>query len=271
MSQKYKVEEGLGTQPSIETRYNAVTAPGLGVNPTYFHAAASAGIDWRPAEGYARRGGLYELRLHTYNGRQDSSSFDRLDAEVVQHLPILRENWVLSGRALLNTTLNDADTVPFFLLPALGSASTLLGFSAWRFRDRHSLLLQGEFRWIPNPSFLDMAIFYDAGKVTSDRGELNLNGLKSDVGVERDFMVHLYTTSVQSPAATKVGASYSEDRRPFELETNSFIAAHSFGVRRSTAGRRCQVFIPTIPFPASRKPRCGSAKLGISTFSGPLV
>ena len=185
--EKYQVEEGLGAQPSIATRYNAVTAPGLGINPTYFHAAATAGIDWRPAEGYARRGGLYELRLHSYSGRQDVSSFDRLEAGVVQHLPILRENWVLSGHGLLSTTLNDADTVPFFILPALGSASTLRGFSAWRFRDRHSLLLQGEFRWIPNRSFLDMAIFYDAGKVTSDRGELNLDGLKSDVGVEARF------------------------------------------------------------------------------------
>src|SRR5689334_22337175 len=50
----YTLDKGRGAQPSIETRYNAVTAPGLGVNPTYIHSSVSTGIDWRPAEGYAR-------------------------------------------------------------------------------------------------------------------------------------------------------------------------------------------------------------------------
>ena len=55
--------------------------------------------------------------------------------------------------------------VPYFLLPSLGSGSTLRGYSSWRFRDRHSLLMSGEFRWIPNRLGLDMAMFYDTGKV----------------------------------------------------------------------------------------------------------
>ena len=32
---------------------------------------------------------------------------------------------------------------PYFMLPSLGSGSTLRAFSSWRFRDRNSLLLQG--------------------------------------------------------------------------------------------------------------------------------
>ena len=52
------------------------------------------------------------------------------------------------------------------MLPALGGGSSLRGFASWRFRDRHSLLLQAEWRVLVN-SFFDMAIFSDAGKVTA--------------------------------------------------------------------------------------------------------
>src|SRR4029450_8858784 len=107
-----------------------------------------------------------------YSDRADTLSFDRLDAQVVQHLPILRENWIVSLRGQLQTTLDDADQVPYFLLPSLGSGSTLRAYTSWRFRDRHSLLFSGEWRWIVNRTFLDMAFFYDAGKVTGRREDL---------------------------------------------------------------------------------------------------
>ena len=183
----YRLEKGLGARPSIEKLFSDSAAPALGASPQYIHSSGSVGIDWRPAAGYARRGGLYELRYHNYRDRNDVYNFDRLDAEVVQHLPLLRENWVVSLHGLVNMTLDNAAVAPFFLLPSLGSSDTLRGYSAWRFRDRHSLLLQGEFRWIPNRNGLDMAIFYDAGKVTSRRSEVDLNGLKKDVGIEVRF------------------------------------------------------------------------------------
>jgi outer membrane translocation and assembly module TamA len=47
--------------------------------------------------------------------------------------------------------------------------------------------MSAEFRWIPNPFGFDMALFYDAGKVTSRRRDLNLKGLKSDVGIGARF------------------------------------------------------------------------------------
>jgi hypothetical protein len=179
----FSLEQGQGSFPSIEEVYTPDSAPGLGVSPTYVHSSVSSGIDWRPLPGYARRGGLYELSYHRYDDTDDTFTFDRLDGDIVQHLPILRENWVLSFHGAVRTTLSDTDVVPYFLLPALGSGSTLRGYSSWRFRDRHSLLLSGEFRWIPNRLGLDMALFYDTGKVTSRFDDLSLRGLKSDVGV----------------------------------------------------------------------------------------
>jgi hypothetical protein len=178
----YNMGAGRGLAPSIEQEYTPATAPGLGMNPTYLHVEGSAGIDWRPSAGYARRGGLYEVGYHHYADRDDRLSFDRVDAEIIQHVPLLRENWVLSFRGRVQTTLDDAETVPYFLLPALGGGSTLRGYESWRFRDRHSLLLSAEWRWTPSQLALDAAIFYDAGKVASRRSALDLNNLARNIG-----------------------------------------------------------------------------------------
>jgi hypothetical protein len=179
----WNILEGKGDYPSIETVYTPSTAPGLGVSPTFMHSQVSAGIDWRPAEGYARRGGLYQATLHDYRDTNGGSySFQRLDGEIIQHIPIYRETWVLAGRARAETTLNNNDVVPYFLLPQLGDGSTLRAFQTDRFRDKHSILYTAEFRWIPSQA-VDMAFFYDAGKVASHRSDLDFKGLKSDVGV----------------------------------------------------------------------------------------
>ena len=179
----YTLESGKGTSPSIEEAHTADTAPGLGANPAYIHTVWTGGIDWRRAPGYARRGGLYALTFENYFDLDDTYTFNRLQAEVVQHVPVFRETWVLSFHGVARTTLDDEALVPYFLLPALGSGSTLRAYPSWRFRDRHSLLLSGEWRWVPNRLFLDLAIFYDTGKVATRREDLSLSGLKHNWGV----------------------------------------------------------------------------------------
>jgi hypothetical protein len=182
-----QTDEGRGSAPSIETRYNAFTAPGLGANPKYVHSQATAAIDWRMSPGYTRRGGYYGVTLVDYTDVDDIFSFRRLDGELIQHLPLLRENWVISLRGRVQTVLDDNDFVPYFLLPSLGSGRTLRAYQTGRFRDRHSVLTSAEIRWIPNRLGLDMAFFYDAGKVTSRREDLDLNDLESDWGIGARF------------------------------------------------------------------------------------
>ena len=181
--ERYGLEPGKGVHPSIETVFAPFEVPGLNAEPTYTRLSASVGADWRPSAGYARRGGLYGLGYQMWRDRDATYSFERLDAEVVQHLPLLRENWVISLRGRVQSTIGDSDVVPYFLLPALGSGSTLRGYSTGRFRDRHALLLQAEWRWITNRAGMDMAIFYDMGKVSDRRSGLGLSGLKSNVGI----------------------------------------------------------------------------------------
>jgi hypothetical protein len=180
--------EGEGDYPSIETLYTPETAPGLGSSPSFLHTKLGVGIDWRQAPDYTRKGGLYQATFHDYHSNNGGIyNFQRLDGDVIQHLPLLRETWVLSVRGQVHTTMG-YNQVPYFLLPSLGSGDTLRAFASDRFRDLNSLLMTGEFRWIPNGWAWDMAFFYDAGKVTNRRGDLNFKDLKSDVGI--GFRLH---------------------------------------------------------------------------------
>ena len=184
----FTLEGGTGSSPTIGAIYTSATAPGLGESPAFLHTTVTGGIDSRPSPGYARRGGLYALSYESYLDSDSTYSFDTLKAEIVQHVPILRENWVVSLHGVARTTLDDNDNVPYFLMPSLGSGSTLRAYPSWRFRDRHSLLMSGEWRWMPSRMLLDMAIFYDAGKVAGRREDLNFKDLKHDVGV--GFRIH---------------------------------------------------------------------------------
>ena len=46
----------------------------------------------------------------------------------------------------MSTDTADGQVLPYFMMPSLGGGSDLRGFGSWRFRDRHSLLLQAEWR-----------------------------------------------------------------------------------------------------------------------------
>ena len=190
----YETDEGSGSYPSIETVYTPATAPGLFADPTFIRTQGMAAIDWRPATGYARRGGFYGLTFANFADIDDTFTFQRLTGEVVQHLPILRETWVISVRGRVQTTLDAGDVVPYFLLPQLGSGQTLRAYSTGRLRDRHSLLTSGEFRWIPSRLALDLALFYDAGKVTNRREDLDFENLVTNWGLGVRF--HGPTTTV---------------------------------------------------------------------------
>jgi hypothetical protein len=174
---------GGGSEPSVEEVYTPETLPGLGATPTYLHLQGFTALDWRTSPGYSRHGGAYGVTVHTFVDDDSEFGFRQVDYDAVQHVPILRDAWILSLHGRIETTFRDGDQeVPFFMLPALGGGSTLRGFSSWRFRDRHSLLLQAEWRVLVN-RFLDMAVFYDAGKVMSRTKEVSLDGLKDDYGI----------------------------------------------------------------------------------------
>jgi len=169
--------------PSIETKYSPEELPGIDADVTYLHSQVTIGIDWRTSPGYARRGGFYSATLHQYNDRDDQYGFQMVQYEAVQHVPILREAWVLSFRGRVQSSIDKVgQETPFFLLPSLGGGSTLRGYSSRRFHDRNTLLLQAEWRTMIN-RYLDLAFFYDTGKVAPTRSQLDLHGLQDDFGI----------------------------------------------------------------------------------------
>lgn len=191
------VTTGEGSRgTSIEEEFSPFTTPGIGADPTYTRTRAFAEMDWRESPGYTTRGGLYHVDWSDYRQRDNGPfSFQRVDAEVDQFVPLLRANWVLAFRALTSITTTDTGReVPFFLMPALGGGSELRGMPSWRFRDRHRLLLTGEYRWRAG-QFIDMALFLDAGKVTARRADLDLDDLNTSYGLGVRF---------HTPAATVV-------------------------------------------------------------------
>jgi len=175
---------GSGSAPSVDEVYTDATLPGLGTKPVYWHTQATVGVDSRrPARGYARRGGFYGVTAHDFTDHDKTYGFNRIDYEAIQHIPILRDTWVVSLRARAETTYDKSgQQIPFYMMPSLGGGSTLRGYSSWRLRDLHSLLLQGEWRMMAN-RFFDVALFYDAGKVAASRSDLDLSRMKTDFGV----------------------------------------------------------------------------------------
>ena len=187
--------------PSIEERFTPASAPGLGIDPAYTRTRVYAQIDSRDAPGYTRRGALLRVDLADYSQRSGSGfGFSRVDLDGRAFIPILRANWVIALRGLVSMTdPHEGHEVPFFLLPSLGGGSDLRAYSSFRFRDRNRLLLSAEYRWTPS-EFVDMALFYDAGKVAADRSDLDFDGLKRSYGIGARF---------HTPRATALRIEYA--------------------------------------------------------------
>jgi len=178
------------TLPSIEERFSPADTPGLeGSTFTYVNSTARAIFDWRKPLGFSGSGGMYRVQFDDYREQGSGPySFQSVEADVLQLIPILRANWVIALRGLATVTdMDDESVVPFFMLPALGGGSTLRGYPDFRFRDRNRLLMTAEIRWTP-ARFLDMALFYDTGKVAARRQDLDFENLKDSYGIGMRFI-----------------------------------------------------------------------------------
>jgi outer membrane protein assembly factor BamA len=167
-----------------------------------------AEVDSRTSPGYTRRGGLYRVDFSDYRQTNAGAlNFQRVDAEAQQFIPLLRENWVIALRAQASTThTSNGNGVPYFLMPDLGGSHTLRGYPAWRFRDRNSLVMTAEYRWTAG-SFVDMSIFFDAGKVARRASDLNFSNLKTSHGVGFTFHTPSATMARIELARTSEGTS----------------------------------------------------------------
>ncbi|HSP06621.1 MAG TPA: BamA/TamA family outer membrane protein, partial [Acidobacteriota bacterium] len=188
----------------------ADVTPGAGTDPLYIVPGAFASFDWRQGPGYSNSGGLYraEWRMYKQHGEGDLYSFHWFEGEVSQFIPILRANQVIALDALTTISDTDADKiVPFYMMPRLGGSHYLRGFPSSRFRDRDRLYLSAEYRWTPS-KFLDVALYYEAGKVASRTADLDFTDLHDDFGI--GFRFH-------SPKATmlRIEVAHSNEATRF--------------------------------------------------------
>jgi outer membrane protein assembly factor BamA len=212
---RWDQKAGSGSAPSIDDVYTPETLPGLGATVSYLHSHATLGIDTRANPGYARRGGSYSVTFRDFSDVDDAYGFTQVDYEAVQHIPVLRETWVLSFRGAASTTgLKQDQQIPFFMLPAIGGGSSLRGYNSWRFRDRNSLLVQAEWRVMVNRYF-DTAVFYDAGKVAAEARDLNLKDLRDDYGI--GFRFH-------GPFSTPLRIDFAHGREGLSINFGSSAA-----------------------------------------------
>jgi hypothetical protein len=168
--------------PSIEEIFDPTTAPGLGESVDYLRTGGFLELDYREPRN-ARKGGWYRLDYSHFDDRTSNLyTFNRFDADLRQFIPFLAERRVIAARLYVSTSDTDEGQImPFYLMPTLGGNDTLRGFREYRFRGPHAILAQAEYRfelW----SGLDMALFYDAGKVALRRSDLDFEDLQSNYG-----------------------------------------------------------------------------------------
>jgi surface antigen Omp85-like protein len=177
-----------------ETTIFFPTDPGVGLSfqPSYVHSEWSVFSDTRDHRGHPTEGHLYRGAVSTFADQStDTFTFRQWEAEGLQFVQVRSPNWILAFHGwVVGSDVGNLHEVPFYMLPSLGGNNTLRGYSNYRFHDRNLALAQAESRWAIY-KHVDAAVFFDAGSVARDFGDLDLD--KTDWGV--GLRLHTDTTT----------------------------------------------------------------------------
>jgi outer membrane protein assembly factor BamA len=168
----------------VERVFSPAEAPGLLLQPAFYHYTPFIEVDYRDYPGNARSGGFWRAGFGTWKDR-DLNLFDfhRFDGETAHYFPIFDKKRVIAVHVGLSYVNNETGNfVPFYFLPYIGGSDTVRGFREFRFRDENILYMNAEYRWEAF-SGLDMALFFDAGEVREDWQDIDLQDLKTSYGV----------------------------------------------------------------------------------------
>jgi Omp85 superfamily domain len=164
--------------------YSVQNVPGLDAQPDFLRYEFSADVNRREPRGNPRRGGQYKVVYQRFDDRDlERYNFRRVDVDLQQYVPLLRDRRVIALRAFVSTADAGAgQDIPFYYQRTLGGPDDLRGFRQFRFRDKNILLLQAEYRWEIFTA-VDGAIFYDTGRVAPRFEDLGFDDLESDYGI----------------------------------------------------------------------------------------
>jgi outer membrane protein assembly factor BamA len=170
---------------SIETKFDATTAPGLFDDTRFSSWGAFAAFDVRDLTRGPRSGGFYGIEFKRYvDMNAGTYSHRQLGVEGQHFFPYLNQQRVVAlfVKARFAYTGRDDRVVPFYLLPTLGGNFELRGFNQYRFSDSNAFMAALEHRWYAF-SGLEMALFVDAGKTVPEKSRIDFSGLNYSGGV----------------------------------------------------------------------------------------
>jgi hypothetical protein len=165
--------------------FNESSAPGLGgEQANYWRVDWALYLAWLgdPNLPAAQLGLRFAHFDEVDEGRFDFSRFS-LDAR--GNVPLGSRQRTLALRFytsgdVVNVNTPNA-TVPFYLMKTLGGNETLRGYQNFRFRDKNLMYLSAEYRWEATAA-VELALFYDAGRVYEDANDFGFRDLKSTWG-----------------------------------------------------------------------------------------
>jgi len=153
----------VSTSPDGELAHKAITGAEGGISSSFGPVWIS---DSRDNSFFPRKGWLTELALTAENPLTGSDfKFARCSLDLAWYLPLGKTIMAFNGIAMFT-----AGDVPFFQLPQIGGASRLRGYPLGKYRDRHLLIAQAEFRF-PVIWRFKAVVFAGGGMVFGKPGE----------------------------------------------------------------------------------------------------
>ncbi len=182
----YQVNIRPGTDtdfPNTQELFDDVTAPGLDLQPNFFQIGGTVLLDSRDQPGNPHKGGAIRVTVQRFDDLDGNDfNFTRVAADISYFVPLWSSGRTFAIRFASSLDVEDRDNrVPFYLERTLGGSEMLRGYREFRFRDQNLAFLSAEYRWEAIPA-LELAVFYDAGKVFPRRTDFNLDELQTSYG-----------------------------------------------------------------------------------------
>jgi outer membrane protein assembly factor BamA len=109
-------------------------------------------------------------------------SFKRYEVEGAHFAPLGSHVVVALHGWLVASQPDEGQVVPFYLQPSLGGHNTLRSYADYRFHDRHLMAMNAEGR-VAVMTHVDAAVFFDAGNVARQLGDLNFDKRSYGAGI----------------------------------------------------------------------------------------